>query len=421
LNNDLSIFLKSGFACLDQLKKLNPYVKIELVETNLASFESNDDLLEYLKKFNTVILTEVNDLALSIRVNTVCRENGIKFLASDVFGLFAYSFTDFGPRFDVMDADGEDYKSVFISSILINDKKDTSDSAEANEALIETIDQKPHNLEVNDMIRLSEIINDQVENDSVINALNENAFKVTRVLNSHTFQIELNASIVDSSAAKIYNLKCGLFKKVKKVEHVEFNSLSYEITKPSLLFSDLTENKFFNPYFAHISSTARQALPVNTTFEEFKAKVVENLEHFKAELTITNLAQILNKLTRVFYFSSRGRCFPPLAAIYGGIVGQEVLKSITNKFLPVKQWLYLDCSELFELDSFNAPIIEWSGIYESSVLRRNDRYDCLRLCFGGEKTLEKLFRTKLFMVGCGAIGCEMLKNYALLGKQNYIF
>jgi ubiquitin-activating enzyme E1 len=29
--------------------------------------------------------------------------------------------------------------------------------------------------------------------------------------------------------------------------------------------------------------------------------------------------------------------------------------------------------------------------------------------------IEKLSYTKLFMVGAGAIGCELLKNYAMLG------
>ena len=45
---------------------------------------------------------------------------------------------------------------------------------------------------------------------------------------------------------------------------------------------------------------------------------------------------------------------------------------------------------------------------------RNDRYDALRICLG-EDTLTALHRLNLFMVGCGAIGCEMLKNYALIG------
>jgi molybdopterin/thiamine biosynthesis adenylyltransferase len=29
--------------------------------------------------------------------------------------------------------------------------------------------------------------------------------------------------------------------------------------------------------------------------------------------------------------------------------------------------------------------------------------------------IERLAQTRLFMVGAGAIGCELLKNYAMLG------
>lgn len=37
-------------------------------------------------------------------------------------------------------------------------------------------------------------------------------------------------------------------------------------------------------------------------------------------------------------FSSRGS-FPPLAASLGGIVGQEVLKALTGKYTPLRQWV----------------------------------------------------------------------------------
>uniref|UniRef100_A0A665WRI0 E1 ubiquitin-activating enzyme n=1 Tax=Echeneis naucrates TaxID=173247 RepID=A0A665WRI0_ECHNA len=47
-------------------------------------------------------------------------------------------------------------------------------------------------------------------------------------------------------------------------------------------------------------------------------------------------------------------------------------------------------------------------------LPRGDRYDGLRACIGESMCLE-LHKLKVFMVGCGAIGCEMLKNFALLG------
>ena len=43
-----------------------------------------------------------------------------------------------------------------------------------------------------------------------------------------------------------------------------------------------------------------------------------------------------------------------------------------------------------------------------------DRYDGLRIILG-QPIVEKLANTNLFMVGAGAIGCELLKNFAMLG------
>lgn len=42
------------------------------------------------------------------------------------------------------------------------------------------------------------------------------------------------------------------------------------------------------------------------------------------------------------------------------------------------------------------------------------RYDELTICVGRD-TVQKLADTKTFMIGAGAIGCEMLKYFALLG------
>lgn len=44
----------------------------------------------------------------------------------------------------------------------------------------------------------------------------------------------------------------------------------------------------------------------------------------------------------------------------------------------------------------------------------NSRYDGLRIVLG-QDLVEKIAYTRLFMIGAGAIGCELLKNYAMLG------
>ena len=52
-----------------------------------------------------------------------------------------------------------------------------------------------------------------------------------------------------------------------------------------------------------------------------------------------------------------------------------------------------------------------------------NRYLSLNYCLGSSN-LSRLHQSKVFMVGAGAIGCELLKNYAMLGigsqKQGHI-
>ncbi|CAF5013604.1 unnamed protein product, partial [Rotaria socialis] len=99
--------------------------------------------------------------------------------------------------------------------------------------------------------------------------------------------------------------------------------------------------------------------------------------------------------------------FAPICSAMGGFVGQQVLTSITGKFTPIQQWLYLDAYELIKEISFEK---EYNAIKSISP----DRYQSLRLCIG-DSLVQCLARQQLFMVGCGAIGCELLKLFALLG------
>uniref|UniRef100_A0A8C3LWI3 E1 ubiquitin-activating enzyme n=1 Tax=Chrysolophus pictus TaxID=9089 RepID=A0A8C3LWI3_CHRPC len=54
------------------------------------------------------------------------------------------------------------------------------------------------------------------------------------------------------------------------------------------------------------------------------------------------------------------------------------------------------------------------SISETLENKVSNRYDALRACIG-ESLCQKLHDLNVFLVGCGAIGCEMLKNFALLG------
>ena len=71
--------------------------------------------------------------------------------------------------------------------------------------------------------------------------------------------------------------------------------------------------------------------------------------------------------------------FPPLCAYFGGFAAQEVIKAITNKYSPVNQIIYQDCLELLH-----------------------------------DINIEKIINMQCLVVGAGAIGCELIKNFAML-------
>uniref|UniRef100_A0A3Q3RH31 E1 ubiquitin-activating enzyme n=1 Tax=Mastacembelus armatus TaxID=205130 RepID=A0A3Q3RH31_9TELE len=90
----------------------------------------------------------------------------------------------------------------------------------------------------------------------------------------------------------------------------------------------------------------------------------------------------------------------------GCLQDAEVLLKLTEEVnTTLRSKFYLDAIEVVRpLQSLSA----------EEFVPRGDRYDGLRACIGESMCLE-LHKLRVFMVGCGAIGCEMLKNFALLG------
>ncbi|MGH0129178.1 UNVERIFIED_CONTAM: hypothetical protein FKN15_037618 [Acipenser sinensis] len=97
----------------------------------------------------------------------------------------------------------------------------------------------------------------------------------------------------------------------------------------------------------------------------------------------------------------------PVNAFIGGLAAQEVMKACTGKFMPIMQWLYFDALECLSEE-------EEVMLSEEECAPRNCRYDGQIAVFGS-KLQEKLSKQRYFLVGAGAIGCELLKNFALIG------
>ena len=96
----------------------------------------------------------------------------------------------------------------------------------------------------------------------------------------------------------------------------------------------------------------------------------------------------------------------PCNSFWGGIITQEIVK-LTGKFSPLRQWLHHDFFEALP-----------DGQVQRSEI--NDRYYDYRSIFGDE-FIEKAQKSSSFVIGAGALGCEFIKMFALMGlstKEN---
>ncbi|XP_022614321.1 ubiquitin-like modifier-activating enzyme 6 [Seriola dumerili] len=363
-------------AVCPRVAELNPYVHVGL---SSCALDDNTDL-SFLSKYQCVILTEAR-LSLQKRVNEFChsQQPPIRFIGCDTYGICVRVFCDFGEEFEVSDPTGEEPKEIFIQSI-------TQDSP----GVVTCMDNQPHGLQTGQSVVFREV-NGMVE-------LNGTARQVS-VLSPHSFAIGDTSHLQPHAHG-------GFFVLVKTPKTYKFETIEKQLCDPQLLTPDFSKPEA--PPQIHAAMLALD------TFQEQHSRLpnigclqdAEVLLKLTEEVnaTLRNKAPVNAELVRCLSRTAMGT-LPPLIAAVGGLASQEALKAITGKFAPLQQWFYLDAIEVVRpLQSLSA----------EEFFPRGDRYDGLRACIGESMCLE-LHKLRVFMVGCGAIGCEMLKNFALLG------
>uniref|UniRef100_A0A8D0AR16 Ubiquitin-like modifier-activating enzyme 6 n=1 Tax=Sander lucioperca TaxID=283035 RepID=A0A8D0AR16_SANLU len=363
-------------AVCPRVAELNPYVHVDMSSSALAD---NTDL-SFLGKYQCVILTEAR-LSLQKRVNEFCHSQRppIRFIGCDAYGICVRVFCDFGEEFEVSDPTGEEPKEIFIQSI-------TQD----NPGVVTCMDNQPHGLQTGQSVVFREV-NGMVEVNGTTQPVS--------VLSPYSF------AIGDTSQLQPY-AHGGFFVMVKTPKTYRFETMERQLCDPQVLTPDFSKPEA--PLQIHAAMLAldtfqeqHSRLPNTGCLQD--AEVLLKLTE-EVNATLRNKAPVNTELVRCLSRTARGT-LPPLAAAVGGLASQEVLKAITGKFAPLQQWFYLDAIEVVKpLQSVSA----------EEFFPRGDRYDGLRACIGESMCVE-LHKLRVFMVGCGAIGCEMLKNFALLG------
>ena len=396
-------------ASLNKIQQLNYYVKVDtaLLDQKLPKDEA--ELSKILKDYTLVILTE-NDYETQIAVNNYCRKNKIYFISTDIMGPFAKTFSDFGDEFIVVDKNGEELQEVMIGKITNEEN-----------GVVSLLSGHTHKFEDGDTVVINGvegmelITKPEEESKETSKSINQTQHKV-RVINASKF------TIGDTTKYSEY-IGNGLAKPIRSPVGLKFKPLSEALEGQVPYEQNMVMHDFLkinHPHIIHIAFKAIDGFikkfnqlpkPWNVSdSDEFIKLALESAKDVK-DYDYANDKKFEGLLRR-FSYTCQG-VFSPLAAFMGGYVAQEAIKAITQKFMPTLQFFYTDCSEVIpELPETTKGLEE--VITRLGVEEKKDRYDGLRICVG-DTLLQELKYANLFMVGAGAIGCELLKNYAMLG------
>ncbi|OMO82888.1 Ubiquitin/SUMO-activating enzyme E1 [Corchorus capsularis] len=365
-----------ALASVQKLQELNNAVVISTLTTKLTK--------EQLSDFQAVVFTDIS-LEKAIEFNDYCHSHQppISFIKSEVRGLFGSIFCDFGPEFTVIDVDGEDPHTGIIASIS-ND----------NLALVSCVDDERLEFQDGDLVVFSEVHG--------MTELNDGKPRKIKSARPYSFTLE-----EDTTNFGMY-IKGGIVTQVKQPKVLNFKPLREAIKDPGdFLLSDFS--KFDRPPLLHLAFQALDKFvsdlgrfPVAGS-EADAEKLISIAGNINEGLGDGKVEDINPKLLRYFAYGSRA-VLNPMAAMFGGIVGQEVVKACSGKFHPLFQFFYFDSVESLPTEPLDA----------SDFKPLNSRYDAQISVFGS-KLQKKLEDAKVFMVGSGALGCEFLKNIALMG------
>lgn len=317
-----------------------------------------------------------------LELNTVCREANCRLVCATACGVFGSIFCDFGDEFRVDDTDGEDNRDIYLQHV-------------APDGAVTVAEDSPgHGLSAGDAVTFADVRG--------LPGLSEgSAFRVAKVKGPHRFFLD-EAQAGDALAAGTY-AGGGRARRVRQRATLEFQSLeeaarAWPIRSISTDASkDLPSRQLaLHACFCTLEAMDTASLIAGTPgaqgrfearVDDFCRAVAPTLEPDRA-------------VVGAFWRQAAGS-LRPMAALLGGLAAQEAIKACTHRWTPVHQFLFFDCVELVE--GRNLPELSGTEALEGH-----------RASLGPE-LCDALATLRVFLIGAGAIGCELLKNFAGMG------
>jgi len=202
-------------------------------------------------------------------------------------------------------------------------------------------------------------------NDTSFKLINSNTiYRITKILSITEFTID---KPIESDLCEYVEIKDNLM--------IKFKSLRESVTNPEFVFVDYSD--FDMPAKLH----------------DINVKILSSENNKFENLNLSD--EIISKIVNAY-----DGFLTPMNSVIGGLVAHNIIVGVSNKYTPINQWLYYDCLKICNPENDD---LKYSPIYQNQVK------------VIGSKLQKKIFNTKLFIVGSGAIGCEHLKNFSMMG------
>ena len=271
------------------------------------------------------------------KINKYTRENDSKLVVLYSNGLSGVVFVDAGDNHTVLDQTGENIESVQIANIT-------------KYGLVTCAPNNGHDFQSGDLISFSNMEGDNIEQL-------EKKWKI-KVNNKTSFQLVDFDNITDFN---FINGTANHNKEPIEISHKLFNNQMER--NISYTFDMDHANNLIDMYLEMYSDKPNTKLP---------------------ELAKLSCFELI-----------------PVVSIMGSMAASEVIKLVTNRYMPANQWF------------------TWSDmtLLPNDVSNTEDCKTSYGMIYGSELE-QKLINSEWLMVGSGAIGCEHLKNLAFMGVTN---
>jgi len=349
-------------ACLKRLQDLNPQVQVTIFPSETLDEAS-------IRTFHVVVMTDYYDQEKLCDYNEICRRNKVGFITTCCFGLFGMAFIDFGPdhlHYEI----GEKYsKSYFMKEITSDDQQNVMIKCTT-----------PTELQPGNYIRF--------EKGAELPTLLGNDFEVLSAVEDI---INIKARLFTNGNVITTNGVVTLMQKPSKLVFDSFkNQLESSGKENFLSVQGYTKTHVVHNLYRVLLSFYRLAgrLPRpgdektwRNVFSALKNEVIQNILAGVAETQIS-----------------------PLDSFFGALVAHQIIAFKIPKVSPIFQWFYYDIADILQ------------GKTQFQYIEPDTRYKDQTQIFD-DQFQQRLGSFKVLTVGAGALGCEIVKLFAMLGMS----